>query len=270
MGLYIKKVDKSLLESGKATLDKKQLEDNGWLNSFKVGESREIKFIFNGRSYKGTIAYKPRSKNKPNPLYYQLQIPLDLSKELKKEFIHTTLYVRSKEINKSLKYNEEAISLELKEINGKYCFEIKPFIKYWTPYEDYFKRLVESNLIDHPLNPKNEKIIVAESKWLDKSELDYHKEQKNVIYYLLKSDSNEFYIGSAYILGNRVTIKKSELEEWDKFRYEVVNPEYIHILRDIEFMNIRNYACLFESNERKSTLGIGNYKLVNNKCYTIK
>lgn len=275
MSLYIKKVDKSLLESGKATLDKKQLEDNEWLGGFEVGDCKDIKVYFNSNEYKCKIAYKSRNKEKTELPYFQLTIGENLKKELRKTFIHTVLGIRTREAIKSvngkqnLRFNEEALSIELLKKQDEYVLKLSVFIKVNTEYDEYFKALIKSNLIDYPLNSDNKKVIISATKWMDITELDKHKGQRNIIYYLLKSDNKEIYIGSSYLLENRVTTNKVELPNWDKFRYEVVNPDYTAILRDIEYMIIRNYASILKNKDQIPSLEVGDYSLVNNKCYKL-
>ncbi|KJU71144.1 hypothetical protein [Clostridium baratii] len=272
MSLYIKKLDKSLLESGRATLDKKQLEDNEWLKSFDVGESRNIKAYFNNREYDVNLAFKSRKKNKSELPYYQLSIGEKLKKELKKTFIHTVLNIKSSTImkQKGRKFNEEALSIELIKKDAEYVLRLKPFIRISTEYDEYFKVLIKSNLLDYPLGSDNKKVIVSSSEWLDISEIDKYKGTRNIIYYLLNSKAKEIYIGSTNLFENRVTVKKSELPDWDKFRFEVINPDYTAILRDIEYMIIRNFANVLKNNDNIKGLEINEYTLVNRRCYKIK
>lgn len=272
MSLYIKKIDKSLLEGGKATLDKKQLEDNEWLTSFDIGESRNIKAYFNNKEYDVNLAFKSRKKDEIELPYYQLTIGEVLKKELKKTFIHTVLNIKSSIImkQKGRKFNEEALSIELVKKNVEYVLKLKPFIRISTDYDEYFKALIKSNLLDYPFGSNNKKAIVSSTGWMDIKEIEKYKGTRNIIYFLLNSATKEIYIGSTNLFEKRVTVQKSELPNWDKFRFEVVNPDYTTILRDIEFMIIRNFANVLKNNDNIKGLDVNEYTLANRRCYKIK
>ena len=272
MSLYIKKIDKSLLEKGRATLDKKQLEDNNWLKSFGVGESRNIKAYYNNREYSTSVAFKSRKKHKSELPYYQLTIGESLKKELKKTFIHTVLNIKSSMVlkEKGRNFNEEALSIEHLKEGKEYILKLKVFIKVYTEYDEYFKALIESNLIDYPLGSNNEKVIVSSTEWRDKNERNKYKGTRNIIYYLIDSTTKEIYIGSGALFENRVIPKRKELPGWDKFRFEVINPDYISIIKDLEFMIIRNFANLLKNKDSIRGLDVTEYTLANRMCYKIK
>lgn len=56
---------------------------------------------------------------------------------------------------------------------------------------------------------------------------------------------------------------RSEIPEWNKFRYEIIHPKYHAWLREIEYHSIMNFARFFKSNGNLSNISISDYILVN-------
>ena len=53
-----------------------------------------------------------------------------------------------------------------------------------------------------------------------------------------------------------------EIPGWNKFRYEIIHPEYHYLLRSIEYHSIVNFARVF-INSGLSNIGCSDFKLVN-------
>ena len=68
-------------------------------------------------------------------------------------------------------------------------------------------------------------------------------------YYLVDETNKQIYIGSAIRLGDRVKIGRKEIPFWNKFRYEILHPEYHSFLREIEYHSIMNFAKFFQITE---------------------
>lgn len=142
-------------------------------------------------------------------------------------------------------------------------FEIESFIKIKSPYSNLFQKLIENNVfawIDK--NAEETKMIIKETEWYDISELKSHEDARYVIYYLLDDRNKKIYIGSAKRLGNRVKPGRKEIPDWNKFRYEILNPNYYSMLREIEYHSIVNFARFIKNSKIKS-IDISDYMLMN-------
>ena len=64
-------------------------------------------------------------------------------------------------------------------------------------------------------------------------------------------------------MGVRVKPKRHEIRGWNKFRYEIIKPEYRHLMRRIEYHTIRSFAKLLENKGKARTLDISEYVLKN-------
>ena len=105
-------------------------------------------------------------------------------------------------------------------------------------------------------------MIAKETAWYDINELKNHENERYVIYYLLDDKNKKIYIGSAKRLGNRVKQGRKEIPNWNKFRYEILNPDYYSMLKEIEYHSIMNFAR-FIRNPKISNIDISDYVLVN-------
>ena len=73
-------------------------------------------------------------------------------------------------------------------------------------------------------------------------ELYKDEESPYVVYYLADTINKEIYIGSATRLGDRVKPSINEIPGWTVFRYEILHPKYLELLREIEYHLIMNFA----------------------------
>ncbi|MFA5015648.1 MAG: hypothetical protein WC549_08935 [Actinomycetota bacterium] len=55
------------------------------------------------------------------------------------------------------------------------------------------------------------------------------------------------------------------LGDWDRFKYDIIRPEFSSILERIEDHTIRTIASILKNNNDYPSLGISEYKLVNTK-----
>jgi hypothetical protein len=53
--------------------------------------------------------------------------------------------------------------------------------------------------------------------------------------------------------------------DWDRdlFKYDIIRPEFAHILERIEDHTIRSFASVLQNNKSYNSLNISNYTLVN-------
>lgn len=271
MGSFYKRVDKSLLNSGKITIPDDEIMNicdvSGWLPSQK----KVINLLFNDVQYSATIAYKERNANtKSGKPYYQLSYGDDLSKELKKEFIQTFIAIQAELISSSFenKYHitSDNINREVIQFKKKSETEIEiiPFLKLKTQYDNLFKTIIETNLLNLDKKEKKEDIIVYASDWLEKDEINKYRTEENVVYYLVDTINKEVYIGSAKNLYNRLKNYRKEIPNWNLFKYEKIHPKYKDILERIEHHSIRAFASFLTNSSSGDSLQISSYKL-NNK-----
>jgi hypothetical protein len=66
----------------------------------------------------------------------------------------------------------------------------------------------------------------------------------------------ELYIGSATKLGNRVIIGRKEIPGWNKFKYDIIDPKYHHLLVRIEHHTIAAFANIIKNNCKIVSLNI--------------
>lgn len=265
-----KKVDKSILMGSRFTIPQENLGMFLQGEDILPGKNREIKIIFNKKEYSGVIRHVNQTKSNK---VYQVQWHQDkkLQLELKKEFVQSYIAIMSDIYQKKLisekKYRTNLAGGEQEVIKvievDKNKFEIESFIKIKSPYSNLFQKLIENNVfawIDK--NAEETKMIIKETEWYDISELKRHEDARYVIYYLLDDRNKRIYIGSAKRLGNRVKPGRNEIPDWNKFRYEILNPNYYSMLREIEYHSIVNFAR-FIKNSRIKSIDISDYLLTN-------
>ena len=265
-----KKVDKSILMGSRFTIPQENLGMFLQGEDILPGKNREIKIIFNKKEYSGVIRHVNQTKSNK---VYQVQWHQDkkLQLELKKEFVQSYIAIMSdiyqKKLTSEKKYRTNLAGGEQEVIKvieiDKNKFEIESFIKIKSPYSNLFQKLLENNVfawIDK--NAEETKMIIKETEWYDISELKSHEDARYVIYYLLDDRNKKIYIGSAKRLGNRVKPGRQEIPDWNKFRYEILNPNYYSMLREIEYHSIVNFARFIKNSKIKS-IDISDYVLMN-------
>lgn len=265
-----KKVDKSILMGARFTIPQENLGMFLQGEDILPGKNRDIKIIFNKKEYSGVIRHVNQTKSNK---VYQVQWHQDktLQLELKKEFVQSYIAIMSdiyqKRLTSDKKYRTNLSGGEQEVIKvieiDKNKFEIESFIKIKSPYSNLFQKLIENNVfawIDK--NEEETKMVIKETEWYDISELKNHEDERYVIYYLLDDKNKKIYIGSAKRLGNRVKAGRKEIPDWNKFRYEILNPNYYSMLKEIEYHSIVNFAR-FIKNPKIKNIDISNYVLVN-------
>jgi hypothetical protein len=265
---YYKKIDKSFFDKG-ITIPNKYVDSFLQGGSIKIGSSRKIKIKFNGKLYDASLLFVNRKGARP---VYQIRWDqnIDLRNLLKKEFIQTYFVIKSQEFDSKLadKYyvtnllggNQEVIIFRPIDQD---TIELETFIKIATPYDNIFKRFVEENVFGWLSATNRDYLIVKTTKWFKKEEIVNHEDTPYVIYYLIDEKNKELYIGSATRLGDRVKVGRKEIPSWNIFKYDIIHPQYHHLLRRIEFHTIGAFASLMENNGGVSYFGISDYKLVN-------
>lgn len=273
---YYKKIDKSFFKRG-ITIPKDHVQSFCNNEEIELGKSKDIIIIWKKKQYNAKIDHVNRTTASP---VYQLRWDnnLELLKEFKHEFIQSYFAIESQNITakennkyyvtKLLGGNQEVVIFRPK----KNVVELETFIKITTPYDNIFKKIIENNVFGWIRMKDNnyESLITKRTKWFDSKELKFHESEPFVIYYLVNQENKEIYIGSAQTLGDRVKVGRKEIPGWNKFRYEIVHPNYHSILREIEYHAIMSFARFFTNNGNLSNINISDYKLVNKdyKFYT--
>jgi hypothetical protein len=266
---YYKKIDKSIFYYG-TTLPRKYITSFTHDTPLEPGASRKVKMLWAKRgSFDALLVHVDRRNSTP---VYQLRWDrnYELLLELKKEFIQSYLAIESKnyEANLEGRYfitdllggNQEVLILRPIDLHS---IELETFIRISTPYDNIFKRLIEENVFGWLSSPNRDYLITKSTKWFDKTELMHHQNAHYVVYYLIDELKKEIYIGSAIRLGDRVKEGRIEIPGWTKFKYEIVHPDYHHLLRRIEFHAINAFASFFKSSGRVDCYPVSEYKLVN-------
>ena len=265
---YYKKIDKSFFKYG-ITIPKDYVQYFTYENPVELSTSRDITIIWKKKEYSARLAHVDRKKGDVHQIRWDNNRKLLSS--LKQEFIQSYFAIESQNfaakeqkkyyITNLLGGSQEVIIFKPLSIG---TIELETFIKIETPYDHTFKRLVEENVFGWLSDDKHKQDIITKSTgWLDVNELYKHEEQNHVLYYLVDEENKQLYIGSAIRLGDRVKCNRSEIPNWNKFRYEIVHPKFHPLLRAIEYHSIMNFARFFANNGKLSTLKLSDYTLVN-------
>jgi hypothetical protein len=265
---YYKKIDKSFFDKG-ITIPNKYISSFLQGKNIKKGTFRKIKIKFYGKLYDASMFFVDRKSAKP---VYQIRWDqnINLINLLKKEFIQTYFVIKSQEFDYKManKYyvtnllggNQEVIIFRPIDQN---IIELETFIKISTPYDNIFRRFVEENVFGWLSKTNRDHLIVKTTKWFKKDEIKNHEDANYVVYYLIDEKKKELYIGSTTRLGDRVKVGRKEIPGWNIFKYDIIYPQYHHLLRQIEFHTIRAFASLMENNGKINYFGITDYRLVN-------
>jgi len=191
---------------------------------------------------------------------------INLTKALRNEFI----YSYAATINKAKSKLKEIMELSHSQDNE---FKIKAIAKQDSDFNEMFRFMENKNLFEYWQNEKkgkkNNKLFIYQTKnWISVNDLKKYSNRNNVIYLLYHSKKKEIYIGQAQILGNRVTKGKGRKgldDDWDKFKFFELNPEYSNLIDFVEMFSVRMYASILENQVGIKELKDKSIKLVNLK-----
>jgi hypothetical protein len=171
----------------------------------------------------------------------------DTLKALRKEFIFSYATTIDKKRPK-LKELFELVHL------GKDDFKIKPVSKQETDFDDMLKFMEEKNLFqywkDSKKKKKNSIFVDYSREWIPAKDASKHRNRSNVIYILHNKQSKQLYVGKANIFGNRVKMGSGRIgldDDWDKFMFFEIDPEYAGQLEQIETFAIRILATVLDN-----------------------
>ena len=260
---YYKKIDKSFFKYG-ITIPKDYHSSFLFDEPIELGSSRKLIIWFKKNQFHAKISHVNR-KNAP---VYQIRWDgnIALLNELKEEFIQTYIAIESQNyqskrnekyyITKLMGGNQEVVIFKPKSKNE---VTLETFIKIETAYDELFKKMVERNVFGWLSDIKRKSIITKSTKWINLKDLKKHEEVPYVVYYLVDELNKEIYIGSAKRLGDRVKVGRSEIPNWNKFRYEILHPDSHELLREIEYHSIMNFAKFFANSGRTSSLKLSDF-----------
>ena len=226
-----------------------------------------VKLLIDNREYDAKIGLvRITSPKYPNRdvihLYY------DGEQETQKALRKTFMYSYASTIEKGQSDLKEL--MELVHLGGN-RFRVKPIGRQKTDFDRMFRFLEDKNLFsyykDFRKRRGKESFFKGNSgKWLNVSELKRNKDRINVVYLLYHSKNKQLYVGKANRLGDRV--KKGEgriglADDWDKFMFFELNPDYNAFVEQIEAFLIRSFASIMENDVRVSPLKENGIKLVN-------
>lgn len=265
MGEFARVVNKTMLCDAKITISTEEADALGVMEKLIKKTQTNVVFIFENNQYKGKIAR--REGKKRGGAYIELSYPRELSRALSKKFIHTYLAVLSV-IKKENKREQNAEAIKFKKINSD-IIEVTALTCIASEYDSALEKIIEWKLFD--LNErKSEKkrgsIVLKSYGWIDRKDLREHKNASNVVYYLCDEHNKQIYIGSGRLLGKRIGHQRLEIPNWNKFRYDVISPEYADFLQKIEMFAIRSYSNIMKNLGGYKFMLISDYQLNNKDC----
>lgn len=273
---YYKKIDRSMMEWG-FTVPEDFIDKFLYGESISSGTSRSKILIWGKERYEVKLLHVNRKKYKS---VYQIRWDNDKAflEKLRQTFIQSYIILKSQKELFDSKTNEqkhfrtkmEGGQQEVIIFNPISANEIKvkEFIVIENEWNTLFQRLVKENVFGWIFDKKGKEHLIQKStNWINVGDFPKHKNAVNVIYYLAKTNEKLLYVGqSSQPLGKRVTPGKKHQNmpgDWDKFKYDIIRPEFSNILERIEDHTIRTIASILNNKEGYSSLNIGDYRLVN-------
>ncbi|RLG11179.1 hypothetical protein DRN69_08085 [Candidatus Pacearchaeota archaeon] len=273
---FYKKVDRALLNWG-TVIPKKFVRHFEGRIKIKPGRgnARNIEILLGGKKYSAKVRYVKRN-NTGSYHYLRWDFDKDLLNKLREVFIQTYIITESqRRFNDLQKKNSRKFRsrlqggqqevLEIIPINKK-VIKLKPFIVVKNEWSYLFKELARENVFGWFFD-KNKKYLISKSiEWKNRGEFPRYRNVVNAIYYLIHTRRKLLYIGKARNLATRVKLGRKHQQmpkDWDKFRYDIVKPEYANFLSEIEDHTIRAFAYILKNRGNCHGLDISNYKLVN-------
>ena len=263
---FYKKVDKSLLLYGFtfATSGSPYVKLFEKKHKLKPKDYRAITILLNGKKYPARIGATGSRifKGKKYPVAYRVLYGSKLTKEIDKIFISS--YIKMQSGKKLTKTNSEEV-LEVTPLSEE-LVRFRPFVQRKTDYDNLFEKFIDSDVFGWLYLKQKEKIFLkSPNSWIPKEKLKDHKHVKYAIYYLIDTNNEELYVGSAKDLYSRLNTNRSEIPCWNKFRYDTLRPDFRKFLERIEHHTIRAFASLLKNRMKISSIDLCKYKLMNKR-----
>ncbi|EHH1031120.1 hypothetical protein J7G20_002488 [Vibrio parahaemolyticus] len=264
--VWRKKVDSSLLEDGYTPLPawvQTLWVMNEKFPSERIGKSSNIGKVsieYNRNCYEATITRSYRTGT--NKFITRLNLCKQLTYELR--LVYPVSYMRSYEAKlardnasegnaptyKSIEKDSskwEFLDIEFDTENSRFIFT-SHFVL--TPeFPNLYNAIIGRFPTPKALKKASLNGAFRKYKWLPRSEFRKLIHAKNVIYTLMNSKTNEFYIGRAADLQKRYNGKSAHhaIPDWDFFRYNELSEELIPYIDQIERMLIADANALCDS-----------------------
>ena len=243
--------------------------------SLRLRTGREITIIWDKKKYKARLSHVKRTKASP---VYQIRWDNNraLLNKIRRTFIQSYVIIKSqKELFDISKTQREHFRTALSggqqevaiftPVNTR-IVKCKVFIQIDSGWNKLFSRLADENVFGWLFEKGKKYLITKSTNWLRKKEFKHHAFTTNVIYYLSHTKKKLLYIGKAEVLGKRVKpglLHQRMPGDWDKFKYDVIKPEYSNLLERIEDHTIRVFASVLKNRKNYPSLEVGDYALVN-------
>jgi len=260
------------------TVPKDFINDFLFSKKLKLGSSRPVNLQWGSKKYEVKITHVNRTNYSPVH-----QIRWDTNKEflykLRQTFVQSYVVLKSqkelfdkedtegKHFRTKMEGGQQEVVIFLPVSND--VIKVKEFIVIENEWNTLFQRLVRENVFGWIFNKKDKEYLIQKStNWISVKKFNEHKNALNVIYYLADTSNKLLYVGKAEDLGKRV--KPGRMHQgmpgnWDKFKYDIIRPEFSNILERIEDHTIRTIASILNNNNSYSSLEIGSFTLVNDK-----
>lgn len=257
------------------TLPKESIKYFDPRKKVKPGSQVNAEIIWDKKSYNVKLAHVNRKAGR----VYQLRWDnnKDFLRKLRKTFIQSYVILKSqKELfelsNSKRKHFRTNLTGGQQEVLifetiGNYKIKCDIFIKIENEWNALFERLAEENVFGWLFSKNRSYLISRSTHWISVKDFKKHSGAVNVIYYLANTKKKLLYIGKAENLGKRVKLGKNHQGmpgDWDKFRYDILEFGYSKILDKVEDHTIRAFASVLSNGRALPSLGVSNYKLVNN------
>lgn len=270
--IWRKKVDKSLFEHNGTTVPEWACRMwglpsiYGSVTSRRASDAKTL-VTFGGSKYDAWVTTAPHGRKSPA---YRLWYQPSLSLELKRTFLMS--YMRSLEgtlqkvsdVESSMPF-WEFLDIEFDTVQR--VFRFVAYYKQQPSFPQLFERLIGSPALRKIADEIEEKrdVRIYKQDWKPRDAVEFELGAKNVIYMLIDTKENRFYIGEAADLIKRLMQPHSSIPNWDHFRYNVL-PEALAPFRvALERMLIRDFAAVLTNKKQVVWQHIGDCELANDK-----
>ena len=273
--LWRKKVDKSLLEDKETPIPKFLWLIWGIEELFSQYTSSKdprssVNILFNKTVYSGAIHKKANGQ-------FKFVFSKELSNELKNTYVMSYMRFIEERLRKGkLEYSGTKIEdeipfwefLDLEFDKASKTMYLTSHYVQKPLYLELFKEIVKSNIlvdIENKLNAKTG-LSISKHDWKEKSNLPKQLDVKNVIYNLIDLTNKEIYIGEAESLNKRLKGSRTEIANWEYYRYDSLPNDLTKNQRlAIERLIIRTFASFLANAKGIPSMEISEFRLMNKK-----
>jgi len=278
--LWRKKVDSSLFEHLGTTIPNWVCRTWEIPNLFgnvssKKSPSSRVSILFSGKEYPGSVTVARMGRTSPA---FRLWYTEELLYELKQTFLMSymrhlegQLRKRPSERKKLRHAVEEEIPfwefLDIEFDKSTHQFRFVAHYKQKPLFPELFLLMQGTPTLQRIEDriSKAAKDRIYKQPWRHRDMLEKLPEQENVIYYLLDSKSEEFYVGEAKKLKQRLLGPHPTIPRWDHFRFDALPDELGKQRVALERMLIRAFASIMPSEKSVSVKQLSKFKLTNLK-----